>query len=375
MTRYTIWHDADYDLARWLQKNTVLKNERVLINEMPKTNKFPHLETRLEHDNDTPLLPLIKYEHPDLVIMEEVGGECRPVCIAELMTHTPQWQHPAQRFARIYGAANHGVPAALIAPRKKSKMEKSRAGRYGEVVYKLSPSVEYLFQTTTRITGTPAMIFGWTDKDGYLRLDRHSPTAPRPDNEIITWFDFIKKCVQREKITTGAPEYDNPPSAISKYTSLSAPADTGDYLASKNMDEANLTFDLCKRYLLFSPQGLSPPTSYFRTDPYAGMLCAFDNMFCRDPETGNRLLNLFLRAKNVSMATLAKNGTFVDLGPHDAAACPFETFSHDLAGALRHMDEGCPFTGSKQQRIYGQVADLIDFDDVVYQRGGAGRHD
>ena len=197
MTRYTIWHDADYDLALWLKKNSVLKNENVLVNEMPKTNKAASIAAHINHDNDVMLLPLIKYEHPDLVIMEEVGSECRPVCVAELMTHTPQWQHPAQRFARIYGATNHGVPASLITPRKKSKMEKSSTGSYDEVVYKLSPSVEYLFQVTSKLTDTPAMIFGWTDKDGYLKLDRHSPTAPRPDNEIVSWFDFVEKCIRR----------------------------------------------------------------------------------------------------------------------------------------------------------------------------------
>ena len=369
MSRYAIWHDADYDLARWLRRNTVLKNESVVLNEMPKTNKIKSMEAHLKHDNDALLLPLIKYEHPDLVIMEDTGGECRPLCIAELMTHTPQWQHPAQRFARIYGATNHGVPAALIAPRKKSKMEKSDTGSYAEVVYRLSPSVEYLFQITSRLTGTPAMIFGWTDKGGYLKLDRQSPTAPRPDNEIITWFDFVEKCIRHEEIAIGPLDKGSPPPTISKYTSLSAPASTYNYLSTRDIPPSALRFDICKEYLLFSPQGLSPPTSYFRTDPYAGMLCAFDNMFCRDCETGTRTRNLFLRAKNVSLKNLFKRGTFVDIKGHDAAACPFESFTGDLAGSIGHMRSGCPFAGSKQQRIYGQVADVIDFDDAVYSRG------
>ena len=369
MSRYTVWHDADYDLARWLQRNTVLKNERVLVNEMPKSNRAESLEGSLRSDHDALLLPLIKYEHPDLVVMEDAGGECRPLCVAELMTHTPQWQHPAQRFARIYGATNHGVPAALIAPRKKSKMEKSDAGIYDEVVYKLSPSVEYLFQLTSKLTGTPAAIFGWTDKDGYLKLDRQSPTAPRPDDEIAEWFGFVEKCIQHEKITVSPPDKSAPPSPMSKYTTLSAPARTRDYLAMKCIDHSALKFDIHEEYLLFSPQGLSPRSSYFRTDPYAGMLCAFDNMFCRDADTGDRNRNLFLRAKNVSLERLSEKGTFADIKEHDAAGCPFESFTSDLAGSLRHARSGCPFAGSKQQRIYGQVADIIDFDDAVYSRG------
>lgn len=369
MSRYAIWHDADYDLARWLRRNTVLKNESVVLNEMPKTNRIELLETSLKHDSDALLLPLIKYEHPDLVIMEDTGGECRPICIAELMTHTPQWQHPAQRFARIYGATNHGVPAALITPRKKSKMEKSDSGSYAEIVYRLSPSVEYLFQITSKLTNTPAMIFGWTDKGGYLKLDRQSPTAPRPDNEIITWFDFVEKCIRHEEIATGPLDKSCTLPPMSKYASLSAPAGTGDYLSEKSIPPSALRFDIHNKCLLFSPQGLSPPTSYFRTDPYAGMLCAFDNMFCRDSETGARTRNLFLRAKNVSLERLLKRGTFVDITGHDAAACPFESFTSDLALSIEHMRHGCPFAGSKQQRIYGQVADIIDFDDAVYSRG------
>ena len=32
--------------------------------------------------------------------------------------------------------------------------------------------------------------------------------------------------------------------------------------------------------LIFEPEGLNAPVTPFRTDPYAGMLCAFDNLFC-----------------------------------------------------------------------------------------------
>ena len=99
------------------------------------------------------------------------------------------------------------------------------------------------------------------------------------------------------------------------------------------------------------------------------MLCAFDNMFCRDLDHGSRYRNLFLRATNVSLAHLLKKGTFTNLSDHDENTCPFETFSYDHRNALEHIKTGCPFAGSKQQRIYGQVADLITFDDGVYDGG------
>ena len=369
MSRYIIWHDADYDLALWLRRNTVLKTENVLINEMPKTNKLASLVARIKSDDDVPLMPLIKYEHPDLVLIEVVGGESRPLCVAEFMTHTPQWQHPAQRFARIYGATNHRVPAALVAPYKKSKMEKSRMGNYDEVVYKLSPSVKYLFQVTSRMTKTPAMIFAWTDNDGYLKLDRQSPTAPYPDRDIVEWFNFVDKCVQHAKILSNNTDGSVVTPKLENFGSLAPLGNTEEYLASINVDKSDVMFSIKEQYVLFSPQGLSPPSGYFRTDPYAGMLCAFDNMFCRDLDDGSRYRNLFLRATNVSLSQLIKKGTFSNLDDHDEKTCPFETFSHDHRNALEHIKTGCPFTGSKQQRIYGQVADLINFDDCVYSGG------
>jgi len=369
MSRYIIWHDADYDLALWLRRNTALKTENVLINEMPKTNKLTSLTARIKNDDDVPLMPLIKYEHPDLIVMEVAGSESRPLCVAEFMTHTPQWQHPAQRFARIYGATNHRVPAALVAPYKKSKMEKSKTGKYDEVVYKLSPSVKYLFQATSRMTKTPAMIFAWTDNDGYLKLDRQSPTAPYPDGDIIEWFNFVDKCVQHVKIPPNTTDGSVLTPEIKNYGSLSSPGNTERYLASINRNKSDVMFSVMEQYLMFSPAGLSPPSGYFRTDPYAGMLCAFDNMFCRDLDHGSRYRNLFLRARNVSLTQLFKKGTFTNMSDHDENTCPFETFSYDHRNALEHIKIGCPFAGSKQQRIYGQVADLITFDDGVYDGG------
>ena len=70
------------------------------------------------------------------------------------------------------------------------------------------------------------------------------------------------------------------------------------------------------------------------------------------------------------MKVLNEKKTFVDTKEHDITACPFELFLNDLTSTLKHINAGCPFTSSKQQRIYGQVADLIDFDDTVYTRTG-----
>ena len=46
------------------------------------------------------------------------------VCVTELMTHTPQWQHPAQRFTRLYTSSILNTPTALIIAQRKTKWEK-----------------------------------------------------------------------------------------------------------------------------------------------------------------------------------------------------------------------------------------------------------
>ena len=78
---------------------------------------------------------------------------------------------------------------------------------------------------------------------------------------------------------------------------------------------------------MFRPKGLSPPTSYFRTDPYAGMLSAYDNLFCRDQD-GKRKYNLILIAENVELQKLLEKGTFIDVTEHDKDQCPFENFTN-----------------------------------------------
>ena len=117
--------------------------------------------------------------------------------------------------------------------------------------------------------------------------------------------------------------------------------------------------------LIFEPGGLHSPSTYFRTDPYAGMLCAFDNLFCRD-EKGNRTVNLILRAKNISY----RKAPFKEI-KHDTKKCPFVSMENaqklSLDEVKEHLDN-CAFTSSKQQRIYGEVADIIIFDDYIYYK-------
>lgn len=359
---YTIWHDADYDIAYWVYRNSVLKSKDVLIRSMPKSTKASTLKKIIKDDSDVGLLPMIKYDHPDIVITK--NGQ--PICVTEFMTHTPQWQHPAQRFARIYGSVSHKIPAVLIAPNRKTKLER-KGKEYTSVSYKLSDSVKYLFKITEKISGTPTRIFEWGDLDGYLKLDKKSPTAPYKDKKISEWFSLINSIVLGNEIPadTSKPLEPN----IDNFTTIRGIENTRNLLDENNINSENLTCELFQESLVFKPNGLSPPSSYFRTDPYAGMLCAFDNMFCRDQKTGKRNRNLVLIANCVELNKLRESGNFYDNSNHNDESCPFESFTNSRIDMLQHLNEGCIYTSSKQHRIYGQISDLIIFDDKNYSQG------
>ena len=360
---YTIWHDADYDIAYWIYRNTILSEKEILIKNLPKNTSLKSLEKTIKNDIDVALLPMIKYEHPDIVITNEDG---KAVCVTEFMTHTPQWQHPVQRFARIYGSVNMMIPSALIVPDKKTKLEKKQKG-YRPISYSLSSSVKSLFETTEKISKTPTRIFEWGNYEGYLKLDKKSPTAPYIDKNISEWIEFINQCMMTEDIPSHIATEPKP--TIEDFGTIRGWCKTEEMLNENNIRQESLDLKLFSESLVFEPNGLSPPSSYFRTDPYAGMLCAFDNMFCRDHDTGKRKHNLVLRAKNVKLEKLLQKGTFFNYSDHDAESCPFESFCDSRENMMNHIKQGCPYTGSKQQRIYGQIADSIIFDDENYSHG------
>lgn len=364
---YTIWHDADYDLAHWFLRNSTIDADEATIRAMPRNTSVRTLEKAISEDADTAILPLLKYEHPDIAITAMDGsGSPRALCAIEFMTHTPQWQHPAQRFSRIYGAAALGIPSALVAPGVKTKLEK-KEGEYKDVQYKLSGSVRYLFKRTEEISGTPARLFEWPDRGGYPVLDRKSPAAPRAESGIRDMFRLVDSCV------TGAPAPapDHPDVAAPEtkdFGTICSVGDTKECLDGLGISAADVPCELLGESLVFCPDGLSPKSSYFRTDPYAGMLCAFDNMFCRD-DSGQRSRSIIFVAGDVSLAELRRRGTFEGGQTHDATPCPFEEALASSSSAISHARSGCPFTGSKQQKIYGTVPDMVVFDDTRYSRG------
>lgn len=352
---HTIWHDSNYDLAYWILKHSSLDPYDVVIKQLPKTNTHRALSNHIDSSADCAIIPLIKYEHPDIILTHDADV----LCVLEFMTHTPQWHHPLQRFARIYAAAHMRVPSCLILPYKKTKLERKNDS-YVPVSYNIGANTYHLFNLTTKLTKTPTQLFEWPTVNGYLKIDQLHPSAPfSPD--IRDLIDFVNRCISRS-IQPTITNTKFSPANIERVSIMT----TSNLITAHGIPS---TFHACLKHhdsCVFHPTGLSSPSSYFRTDPYAGMLCAFDMFYCRDISNNTRTKNLVFIAQNISLHHLCSQNKFLPQHDHDLDNCPFLHAILDTHIALQHVRGNCPYVASKQERIYGQVSDLIIFDDECY---------
>lgn len=369
---YIIWHDNDYDLAFWVYKNSILNRFNVELRCIPKTNSYKQILDSFSEDHTRTVLQYIKFETPDIIIQKVDSTRNNPVlCVTEFMTHTPQWQHPAQRFSRLYSASLLKTPSALVLPERKIKWEKGPRQSYKATNYVCSPSVYELFVQSTLKNNTPTLIFNWPERDGYLAYDKSHPTAPYIREDIINWLNFLNMCIINEGVLQ-QHEYEETftrmkgiakEKSIDDFDTIEGIFDTDYIVKTFNLDLSifNERYTNNKKTLVFKPNGLKCKNTKFRTDPYAGMLCAFDVLFCRDNDF-KRNVNLLLIAKNVKM----KEVKFIK-DTHIISDCPFSR--DDIPLEKKHLTSCC-FTQPKYRRIYGEVADVIIFDDEVYYKIG-----
>ncbi len=372
--RIEIWHDNDFDLAHWVYKNSpTLLGATVAFRQIPKTNNPSDLMRHLTIEADLGILKAIKYETPDIVITRTADSEKESeiLLVAEFMTHTPQHDHPLQRFTRIYGAAFQGIPSILLIPAKKEKLEKGRRGTYVPVMYRANPLIRHLFIRTTQVTSTPTMLMLWPEHDGYLKFDKSHPTSPRLEGDLTTFFEILElllndksinsiseKWLQKEIAESGfiKPTLENY-DLTTLFESETAELDLG--ASSSSIFDENPDLLTRNKTMIYSPMGLNSGSSGFRTDPYAGKTCAFDVLFCRG-EQGIREKNLVLRANGV--AAFTNNSPTLPTNEHDESTCPFIAATN-IASALQHFSGFCIFTERKQTRVYGTVPDLVVYDD------------
>lgn len=365
---YEIWHDNDFDLAHWLYLNSTLKNHQVTLRQIPKTNNPKDLQNHLKKDSDLSILKAIKYETPDIVIQYlPTSGPPEIKLVIEFMTHVPQHHHPLQRFTRIYGSAWQGIPSVLVIPAKKEKLEKGQRDSYKPTMYKANPLIYHLFIKTTEITGTPTLLMMWPEVNGYLKYDKTHPTSPFIEGDIVKLIEILNNLINKQSIEEICKSHLLSQKRLSDYKAEgnSYKLTTGKSLTTKELlkkfeksIDSVLGQQLLERHesYLFSPNGLKRE---FRTDPYAGMTCAFDILFCRD-ETGLRKRNLILHANQVTSKD--KKGPTLIKDTHNEEKCPFVN-PMTLKIANEHFLAFCPYTERKQQRIYGTVPDLVIYED------------
>ena len=201
--------------------------------------------------------------------------------------------------------------------------------------------------------------------------DESHQTSPYPKDDVIEWFEFVNKCIEKSG-TLEKTDYKKVLDKMKSKAEIKKPEDfdtirgiskTDEIIKEFKLDRQKLSsrFLLNENTLVFAPNGLRCTNSKFRTDPYAGMLCAFDIMFCRD-NNFNRKMNLLLICKNVKKSEI----NFTDV-IHKDEECPF--INTNISLNRTHLNTCC-FTQAKYRRIYGEVADVIIFDDGIFYNGG-----
>lgn len=368
--KYIIWHDNDYDFALWVYKNTNLVSKEVELRSIPKSNTKKQMIDSFADKLTRMIMPVIKYETPDIII-QQISPENKIICVTEFMTHTPQFQHPAQRFTRLYNCAVLKIPAAIVLPERKTKLEKGKKEVYEEVSYVCSPSVYNFFYQTSIKSHSPLLLFEWPHDHGYLRYDSYHPTSPYVSDQIVDWINFVNLCLS----TNGVIDFMQPElsvirtrletkksvTSIDQFTTIK-----GIYTKTKiqqlypKLDKTHINNLKNPTSLVFCPSGLKCASSPFRTDPYAGMLCVFDVLFCRDGSF-NRDVNLILDASDVSTTSI----DFKEI-QHISSECPFVNPTINLNSD--HYDD-CPFIQAKYRRIYGEVSDIVIFKDKYFVGG------
>jgi len=369
---WTIWHDSDQDLAEWVRRISGLRPRDVRLAPLarPQAAKaFARLPVALQQ-----LLYLDKH---DIVITLNRSGADRPVVALEFMTHTPQSQHPKQRFCRIVAAAEQGVPCGFVFPEQKLS---------GGHLYTCTLDIFYALQRLTDIHGTPSFGYFWPDEGGRVLLHPQHPSAPPEVGETVEVISFVRLCIRyavqerpptlllsdpelRQRLEHNRRKAYSQEVTIGRYDSLQLVATKAlvtELQGSHSLPADDLPdFFVGRAYSLVQEPKFEASASQeaFRTDPYAGMQAFFDYCFCRiGPTTRERQHNLVLRARGVPFQAYADKYT-----RYWERQCPFRAgYEPDDIPLLNlHVKSGCRYTKSKALRTYGYISDMLIFDDFL----------
>lgn len=395
---FIIWHDNDYDFALWVYKNTILKTKQnVVLRQIPKTNDQSLLTSDFTDRLDYFILPYIKFATPDLLIQKIDDGKSKVLVASEFMTHTPQHDHVMQRFERIFCISREKVPVACVMPERKVKLERGKAASYRAVAYKPNPLVIHAYLKTTQINSNPTLVFFWPHKNGYLKFDGDHQTAPKVEDQVKNWIRFIDECIENDgtiDLATSAVVRDqidfledNYPFREGKFSAVTFDVFIQEF---KNAYKSLVRASIANTAVLIKKLGLDRkqlPSLFeqrentvvfeyksqkLRTDPYAGFLCGVFNLFCMN-DAGEKIHNLVHIPHGISFSLVSAskrgNPIFQELA-EDFMTCPIHSQANadrfGLDSLIKHAQEKCTYTLSKQQRIFGTLPDVAVFRDRIW---------
>lgn len=380
--QYKVWHDQNTVGAHWFIDGALLPEDECSVVQIPAPGTAQYMEIPERFKR------MIRLDKPDLIVTVEEDSRDIPIVSVEISSTTPQSQHAKQRLSRLAAAAEADFPAIYVLPgRKKS------GGSY----YSLGKDLYLCVNRMREINGVPVFIYRYPDQDGVLVSDPRFPNQPiLQDKEIGDAFRTIRE-IMRHKLGRGETHdvLENPwiKEEIKRHEQVAAEAKVrlDNYLTLKEIDTCQLQPYLEDNTHMSSTRiretiALLPhrilareKTLFFRPsgrmlqhggDPYCGMLSFFDYVFCRTGRwVEERSRNLAYMPLGAGVSSIMDE--FCSTGYHRfwQDRCPFAVDRVPTVAEQfqisHHLQYGCVFTKMKPLRIFGDLSDMIVFQDCV----------
>lgn len=375
-----VYYEGADSTKDWVTK--LLKRSDITFRKIPSQNSSSAFSELPSYISD-----ILYLDKPDIIIAGSNDGvHEKPIFSIELAACTPQFQHALQRFPRLLASVTSGCPAVLIIPARKRSND-------GKSIYQRSVAADYGAVRLTDIFRVPALVIDWPDDDGILLYEGTDNLPPLKSPGISQLGQYLRDCL------TAFSQVDYL-GALSRLPQTQALTDQTRMNAYKNGNisiarpgggdtDAQVKLDLLPTADLIhrlSAEGRATSTSisqlpdYFKSrdqsllfyptrisahagDPYVGMMTYYDIAFCRTgPSTRDRRFNLIAFAKDVNLKETTDR-----MSDFNQKKCLFSK-GYKPSNARHYsyyLRDGCRKLKSKPIRIYGEIADLIAYEDAI----------
>ncbi|MCP9223810.1 hypothetical protein MKP08_13765 [Erythrobacter sp. LQ02-29] len=380
MMEVIVYFEGADSTRDWVSK--LLNRSDITFRKIPSQNSSSSFSELPSYISD-----ILYLDKPDIIIAGSNDGiHEKPIFSIELAACTPQFQHALQRFPRLLASVASGCPTVLIMPLRKRSND-------GKSTYQRSVAADYGAVRLTDIFHVPALVIDWPDDDGILLYEGSDGLPPLNSKSIADLGSYLRDCLtsfaqvdylgalarlpQTQFLTdqTRMNAYKNGNITIARpggggtnaqvKLDLCATSDVIHRLTTEGRATATSIsqlpdyFRAREQSLLFYPTRISDHAG----DPYVGMMTYYDIAFCRTgPSTRDRRFNLIAYAQGVELSeTTERMKKFND------NTCLFSK-GYKPSNARHYsyyLRDGCRKLKSKPIRIYGEIADLIAYEDAI----------